>query len=58
MGTAGRARPVAVMEALRQLGVLTEEDLVALAMAHGEARNHRGEVVGQVRPAFGFTPQR
>jgi L-asparaginase II len=49
----GRAHPVAVIEALRQLGVLTEEDLAALAKWRtGEARNHRGEVVGQVRPAF------
>jgi L-asparaginase II len=48
----GRARPVAVMEALRQLGVLTDEDLTALAIYRSvEARNHRGDVVGQVRPA-------
>jgi L-asparaginase II len=49
----GRSRPVAVMEALRQLGVLTEEDLAALARWRGsDSRNHRGEVVGQVRAAF------
>ncbi len=50
---ARRARPVAVAEVLRQLGVLTGEDLAALAKwRFGEARNHRGEVVGQVRPGF------
>ncbi len=55
----GRARPVAVVEALRQLGVLTEEDLAALAKWRtSEARNHRGEAVGQVRPAFSLHAQR
>jgi L-asparaginase II len=49
----GRAMPVAVIEALRQLGVLTEADLTALAnWRTSEARNHRGEVVGSVRPGF------
>jgi L-asparaginase II len=49
----GRAIPVAVIEALRQLGTLVEEDLSALAIWRtSEARSHRGEVVGQVRPAF------
>ena len=34
----GRARPVAVLEALRQLGVLTEEDLAGA----GEMAHRRG----------------
>jgi L-asparaginase II len=49
----GRAMPVAVIEALRQLGVLTEADLTTLAnWRTSDALNHRGEVVGEVRPAF------
>jgi L-asparaginase II len=54
----GRAMPVAVIEALRRLGVLTEADLTALAKWRtSEARNHRGEVVGQVRPALSLHVQ-
>jgi L-asparaginase II len=68
---AGRARPVMVIEALRQLGVLGDEapsrppfrevrrdgasegELAALARyRHAAVRNHRGEVVGEVRPMF------
>jgi hypothetical protein len=42
-----------VIETLRQLGALTGEDLAALSQWRtSEARNHRGEVVGEVRPAF------
>jgi len=49
----GRARPVAVLEALRQLGALTADDARALAgWLHPDVRNHRGEVVGQVAPAL------
>jgi L-asparaginase II len=49
----GRARPAAVIETLRQLGALTGDDLAALSKWRtSEARNHRGEVVGEVRPAF------
>jgi L-asparaginase II len=49
----GRARPVIVIETLRQLGVLGDGELAALARyRHAEVRNHRGEVVGEVRPVF------
>lgn len=51
--TQGRARPVAVVEALRQLGVLTDGDRQALSQwAAGASRNHRGDLVGEVRPAL------
>lgn len=48
-----RARPVAVVETLRQLGVLHPSELNALArFASDTLRNHRGDHVGEVRPAF------
>lgn len=48
-----RARPPAVIEALRQLGVLTDEDLTKLApYAPTEITNRRGECVGEVRATF------
>ena len=48
-----RARPPAVIEALRQLGVLDEQALAALARyARPFITNHRGERVGEVRAAF------
>lgn len=48
-----RARPPAVIEALRQLNVLSENDLVALASyAPTVIRNRRGERVGEARAAF------
>lgn len=48
-----RARPPAVIEALRQLNVLAEAELAALApYALLIIRNHRGECVGEARAAF------
>lgn len=50
-----RARPVAVIEALRQLGALDADALERLApYASSPVRNHRGETVGRVRASFGF----
>ena len=48
-----RARPPAVIEALRQLNVLSERELVALAAYSPTViRNRRGEHVGEARAAF------
>jgi len=48
-----RARPPAVIEALRQLNVLAKSELIALASyAPTIIRNRRGERVGEVRAAF------
>lgn len=48
-----RARPPAVIEALRQLGVLTKPELIALADYSPTAiTNRRGERVGEARAAF------
>jgi L-asparaginase II len=48
-----RARPPAVIEALRQLNVLAQNELVALASyAPTIIRNRRGERVGEARAAF------
>lgn len=48
-----RARPPAVIEALRQLNVLSENELVALASyAPTVITNRRGERVGEARAAF------
>lgn len=48
-----RARPPAVIEALRQLGVLDDEALAALATyVSPSIVNRRGEPVGSVRAAF------
>ena len=48
-----RARPTVVIESLRQLGVLDEAAHAALApYARFDVRNHRGELVGEVRAAF------
>ena len=48
-----RARPPAVIEALRQLGVLAESELSALASyAPITIRNRRGDRVGEARAAF------
>ncbi len=51
-----RARPVVVLEALRQLGVLDEDDYDALLL-HGfgprlTLRNFRGVPTGETRPTF------
>jgi L-asparaginase II len=49
----GRARCPAVLEVLRQLGVLDEQMLEALAKYRRPAvRNVRGDVVGEIRPCF------
>src|SRR6266571_5272675 len=48
-----RARPPAVIEALRQLGVLAPDDLSALSSyAPTAITNRRGERVGEARAAF------
>jgi L-asparaginase II len=48
-----RARPPAVIEALRQLGVLAESELSALpSYAPITIRNRRGDRVGEARAAF------
>jgi L-asparaginase II len=48
-----RARPTVVIESLRQLGVLDEAALAALSpYARFDVRNHRGELVGEVRASF------
>jgi L-asparaginase II len=48
-----RARPPAVIEALRQLGVLDAQDVAALASyAPTPITNRRGERVGEARAAF------
>jgi L-asparaginase II len=48
-----RARPTAVVESLRQLGVLRGESLGAVAQyARFTVRSRRGDTVGEIRPAF------
>ena len=48
-----RARPVVVIEAMRQLGILDDAALATLApYARLAIRNHRGDTVGEVRPTF------
>ncbi len=48
-----RARPTVVIEALRQLGVLSREELDAVArFARFPIKNRRGDIVGEVRPDF------
>jgi L-asparaginase II len=48
-----RARPPAVIEALRQLNVLAASELMALASyAPTVIKNRRGERVGEARAAF------
>jgi L-asparaginase II len=48
-----RARPTVVIEALRQLGILADESLEAVARyAFFPVRNRRGDVVGEVTPEF------
>lgn len=48
-----RARPTVVIESLRQLGVLTGDAYEALKpYASFLVRNHRGDLVGEVRPSF------
>ena len=48
-----RARPTVVIEALRQLGVLYDESLEAVARyAFFPVKNRRGDVVGEIRASF------
>jgi len=48
-----RARPTVVIESLRQLGILTDESLEAVARyAFFPVRNRRGDLVGEVTPQF------
>jgi L-asparaginase II len=48
-----RARPTVVIESLRQLDVLDDAALTTLApYARFHVRNHRGDLVGEVRAAF------
>jgi L-asparaginase II len=48
-----RARPTVVIESLRQLGILADESLEAVARyAFFPVRNRRGDVVGEVTPKF------
>lgn len=48
-----RARPTVVIESLRQLGVLADESLEAVARyAFYPVLNRRGDVVGEVTPEF------
>jgi L-asparaginase II len=48
-----RARPPAVIDALRQLGVLSANDLETLSeYSPTIIRNHRGDHVGEARAAF------
>ena len=52
-GDGERARPTVAIDALRQLGVLGGPEAAALLERHvGPIRNHRGLVVGRVRPCF------
>jgi L-asparaginase II len=51
-----RARHIAVVEAMRQLGLLTEGDLASLKRYSGMTiTNVAGRVVGEMRPAFELT---
>jgi L-asparaginase II len=48
-----RSRPTVVIETLRQLGVLDDEGIEALApYSRFPIRNHRGDLVGEVRASF------
>ncbi len=48
-----RARPTVVVESLRQLGVLFDESLEAVARyAFFPVQNRRGDIVGEIRAAF------
>ena len=48
-----RARPTVVIEALRQLGVLRDESLEAVARyAFFPVKNRRGDLVGEIRANF------
>ena len=54
-----RARPPAVIDALRQLGVLSANDLEILsAYSPAVITNRRGDRVGEVKAAFTMTINR
>ena len=49
------ARPTVVVEALRQLGVLRDDSLEAVARyAFFPVKNRRGDLVGEIRSSFSF----
>ncbi len=55
-GDGARGRNAVVVEVLRQLGALDETDLAGLSRyAVGPTRNHRGLLVGEMRPCFQLT---
>jgi L-asparaginase II len=57
-GDGARGRNAVVVETLRQLGALDDEGLAALSRyAAGPTKNHRGLIVGEVRPCFQLTPR-
>jgi len=50
-----RARPTVVIEALRQLGVLRDQSLEAVARyAFFPVKNRRGDIVGEISASFSF----
>ena len=50
-----RARPTVVIESLRQLGVLRDESLEAVAKyAFFPVKNRRGDIVGEIAASFGL----
>lgn len=50
-----RARPTVVIESLRQLGVLRDESLEAVAKyAFFPVKNRRGDIVGEISASFGL----
>jgi L-asparaginase II len=56
-GDGARGRNAVVVETLWQLGALDDEDLAALSRyAAGPIKNHRGLIVGEMRPCFQLTP--
>ena len=51
-----RARPIVVVESLRQLGVLNDDSLEAVSRyAFFPVENRRGDVVGEIRASFELT---
>ena len=49
----GQARNAVVVEVLRQLGIISQEDLAEFADTHTpKMRNHKQEEVGSMRPEF------
>lgn len=49
----GQARNAVVVEVLRQLGIISDQDLPEFAATHTPvAKNHKGEEVGMMKPVF------